>query len=85
MSTQKSIIPKDGSDGFLKNISELVEEYRNDGLECFCLVYKRKRDESMRTYFINPNDPNMLSVLIRLLLDMSGQYSPDAMEVTEFE
>ena len=79
------LVPPGGNDGFLKNISELVEEYRNDEIQCFCLVYKRKRDGSMRTYFINRDDPYMLSVLVRLFLDLSGTYSTDACEVTEFE
>ena len=74
----KHLIPGAGSDGFLRNISELVEEYKSGNIQCFCLTYKRKHDGSMRTYFINRDDPYMLSVLIRLMLDLAQQYHPSA-------
>ena len=80
----KQLIPTDSSDGFLKNISELIEEYRNDNIECFCLVYKRKEGGGLRTCFINRDDPNMLSVLIRLMLDMANEYSAAAISVKEY-
>ena len=84
METIKHLIPDGGEDGFLKNISELVEEYRKKNIECFCLTYKRKEDGSIRTYFINRDDPHMLSVLIRLMLDMANAYSEAAYSIEEY-
>lgn len=85
MNKIKSLIPNGGKDGFLKNMSELVEEYRTDNIECFCLVYQRKEDASMRTYFMNRDSPYLLSTLIRLILDISNAYSTAAISIKEFE
>lgn len=74
----------DSKDGFLKNISELMEEYRNDNIQCCMLCYQRKDEGSTRTYFIGATDPHMFMTLERLKHDILGLVEYDA-EIREFE
>ena len=74
----------ESKDGLLKNISELMNEYRKGNIQCCMLCYRRKDEKSTRTYFIGADDPHMFKTLIRLEHDMLGLYDPDA-EVGEYE
>jgi len=79
----KQLIP-DSPDGFLKNISELMSEYRNGNIQCCMLAFRRKNEKSTRTYFIGANDPHMFMTLVRLEHDMLGLFELDA-EIQEFD
>ncbi|HDZ25495.1 hypothetical protein LCGC14_0642990 [marine sediment metagenome] len=79
----EQLIP-DSPDGLLKNINELLAEYRNDNIQCLMLSYRRKDEKSTRTYFIGVDDPQMFKTLVRLEHDMLGLYSIDS-DVEEYE
>ncbi len=79
----EQLIP-DSPDGLLKNINELLAEYRNDNIQCLMLSYRRKGEGSTRTYFIGADDPHMFMTLVRLEHDMLGLYQLDA-AVDEYE
>ena len=78
MSSDKvqQLIPQ-GKDGLLKNLSELIEEYRNRNIHCLMLSYKRV-EGGTRTYFIGADDPAMYILLERLKHDMFGLYAASA-------
>lgn len=76
--------PED-KDGFLKNISDLVKEYQEGNIECMVLAFRRKEEESTRTYFINRDDPHMFITLERLKHDILGLYSIDATSINEYD
>ena len=77
MGDVKQIIPKDSA-GFLKNITELMVEYRNGNIQCCMLAYRRKDTEGTRVYFIGNDDPHMFRVLKQLENDMLGLVEMDA-------
>ena len=79
----KQLIP-DSPDGLLKNINELLDEYRNDNLQCMMLCYRRKEEGSIRTYWIGADDPQMFKTLVRLEHDMLGLFDVEA-EIQEYE
>ena len=74
----------DSKDGFLKNISELMDEYRKDNIQCCMLSYRRKDKGSIRTYFIGADDPQMFMTLVRLEHDMLGLFDIGA-DIKEYE
>ena len=73
----EQLIP-DSPDGLLKNINELLAEYRNGNIQCLMLSYRRKNEKSTRTYFIGADDPQMFKTLVRLEHDMLGLCSSSA-------
>lgn len=73
----EQLVPE-SKDGFLRNISELMREYRNGNLQCMMLCYRRKSEESTRTYFIGADDPYMFMTLLRLEHDILGLYDQEA-------
>ena len=79
----EQLIP-DSPDGLLKNINELLAEYRNDNIQCLMLSYRRKNEKSTRTYFIGADDPQMFKTLVRLEHDMLGLYDGEA-DVEEWD
>jgi len=70
-------------DGVLKNISDFIEEYRNDNIECVFFAFRRKNGSS-RTYFIDRDNPHMFKLLERLKHDLLGLYSNDVTYVDEY-
>ena len=80
MKKQDKIIPfiTESKDGLLRNISEMLDEYRKGNLQCCVFAYRRKEEESTRTYFIGADDPYMFMVLERLKHDMLGLFDEDA-------
>ena len=76
--------PEDKRDGFLKNLSDLAEEYRQGNIECMILAFRRKEEESTITYFIDRDNPHMYKLLDRLKHDMLGLYDYDCM-VKEYD
>ena len=73
----EQLIP-DSPDSLLKNINELLAEYRNDNIQCLMLSYRRKNEKSTRTYFIGADDPQMFKTLARLEHDMLRLYDVEA-------
>ena len=68
----------DNADGFINNIEELVEEYQNGNIQCLMLCFRRKEEESTRTFFFNQDDPYMFKTLVRLEHDMLGLCDSEA-------
>lgn len=79
----QTIIPA-SKDGFLKNITDLVDEHRRGNIKCMMLCYTRKHDDSSRTYFTQHGDPELLYLLERIKHDMLSLYANDA-NVNEYE
>jgi len=77
------IIP-DRDDGFMKNVTDLIEEYRKNNLQCMMLCFRRKDEKSTRTYFIGADDPHMFMTLKRLEHDILGIYSSEATNIQEY-
>ena len=77
MSVEQIIPDAESSDGFYKNVNELLMEYRNKNIQCLAIVYRRKDQKSTRTYFIGADDPYLFLSLKRLEHDMLGLFSED--------
>lgn len=79
----KQLIP-DSPDGLLKNINELLDEYRKGNLRCMMLSYRRKDDGNTKTYWIGGDDPHMFKTLVRLEHDILGLYNDEA-KIKEYD
>jgi len=78
------IIP-DRDDGFMKNVTDLIEEYRTGNLQCMMLCFRRKDEKSTRTFFIGADDPHMFMTLTRLEHDLLGLYAQDVTYVQDYD
>jgi len=78
-----AMIP-DRDDGFMKNMIDLIEEYRTGNLQCMMLCFRRKDEKSTKTYFIGADDPHMFMTLIRLQHDILGIYSSEAINIEAY-
>ena len=70
--------------GVLKNISDFIEEYRKDNVECLFLSFRRKDGSGTRTYFMGRDNPHMFKLLERLKHDLLDIYSEDVTYVNAY-
>ncbi len=71
-------------DGVLKNISDFIEEYRKDNVECLFLSFRRKDGSGTRTFFVGGDNPHMFKLLERLKHDLLELYAEDVTYINTY-
>lgn len=77
------LIPND-REGIIKNLMELIAQYKAGNIECCFIGYMRK-NESLRTYCLGADNPHVFKALEVLKHDLLNIHSRDSEEPTYYE